>query len=323
MRRLLAVRFAALGLIGLLSPAFAADYDLPILRGSDMFVPATPTYFSWQGPYAGGQLGFTSATADFSRATQPMVAFSLRNSTILDQMTPDQWQVLGKSSNGAGAFGGFVGYNFQWENAVIGLAQLCAQLARLRSAEPSLGREQTVNGLIDDVNIDASGRMHISDFRPLGRDLAGIDHFLPYGRSASRSGAPTWRFPLWSAGPKRTPIPQSLPASSYVPDPRVVGVFRMRTARPRAGLLVRLFGRSRVDYAFTQNIFARGIRIYPVGAVFFDRPLHAQPPCRSGREILTACRIAAAPDSAAMPSAGRPESHGPTLVHHAILAHDA
>jgi hypothetical protein len=47
MRRLL----IALGLIGLFSPAFAADYGLPrydppTLRGSDTFVPAYPTYFN-------------------------------------------------------------------------------------------------------------------------------------------------------------------------------------------------------------------------------------------------------------------------------------
>ena len=59
MRRLL----AALGLIGLISPAFAADYELPALRGSQMFVPAYPTYFSWQGFYAGGQVSFTSASS--------------------------------------------------------------------------------------------------------------------------------------------------------------------------------------------------------------------------------------------------------------------
>src|SRR5450631_3904447 len=102
---------AALGLIGLLSPAFAADYELPTLRGSDMFVPASPTYFSWEGFYAGGQLSYSSVQSDFSGATQPLVAFSLRVTTILDQMTPDQWAVLGSRSTGAAGFGGFLGYN--------------------------------------------------------------------------------------------------------------------------------------------------------------------------------------------------------------------
>src|SRR5271165_346614 len=100
MRCLLAAWFAAwfavLGLIGLLSSASAADYELPTLRGSDMFIPAPPTYFSWQGFYAGGQVSYTSANVDFSTATQPLVAYSLRNSTVLAQMSPDQWPVLGQ-----------------------------------------------------------------------------------------------------------------------------------------------------------------------------------------------------------------------------------
>src|SRR5258708_32228880 len=117
MRRLL----GALGTIGLLSPALGADYELPTLRGSNMFVPAFPTYFSWQGPYAGGQINYTSASANFIGTTQPMVSFLLRNSTVLAEMTPDQWQVLGTRDTGAAGFGGFLGYNVQWDNAIVGL----------------------------------------------------------------------------------------------------------------------------------------------------------------------------------------------------------
>jgi outer membrane immunogenic protein len=117
MRRLL----AALGLIGLSFPAFAADYELPTLRGTQTFVPAYPTYFSWQGAYAGGQLSYTSASANFSGATQPLVAFSLRQSVLGAVATPDQWQVLGRRDAGAAGFGGFVGYNVQWDYAIIGV----------------------------------------------------------------------------------------------------------------------------------------------------------------------------------------------------------
>src|SRR5258708_10578282 len=50
---------AALGLIGLLTPAVAADYELPTLRGSQMFIPAAPAYFSCERPYAGCPDGAT------------------------------------------------------------------------------------------------------------------------------------------------------------------------------------------------------------------------------------------------------------------------
>jgi hypothetical protein len=68
-----------LDLIGLLSPAFAANYDLPEYEpstwcGSQPLVPGFPTYPRWEGLYAGGQLSFSSANSDFSAATQPLVA---------------------------------------------------------------------------------------------------------------------------------------------------------------------------------------------------------------------------------------------------------
>jgi outer membrane immunogenic protein len=73
MRRLLVV----LGLMGLLSPAFAADYELPILGGPVPTLPvsSTPTYvvgppsvpvFTWTGCYVGIHAGGASADNQFN-----------------------------------------------------------------------------------------------------------------------------------------------------------------------------------------------------------------------------------------------------------------
>jgi opacity protein-like surface antigen len=96
---------AALGLIGLLSPAFAADYELPTLRGSDMFVPATPTYFSWQGFYAGGQLSYSSASADFSGASAPLIAFSLPDGALAQGPRPGRCRRPGSGRPACGFVG--------------------------------------------------------------------------------------------------------------------------------------------------------------------------------------------------------------------------
>ena len=82
MRRLL----VALGLVGgLLSPAIAADYDLPILRGSSQ--PPAPvvtvgpaTFTRWSGLYFGGVVSYSSATTDFSTATPPLRGLQLARS---------------------------------------------------------------------------------------------------------------------------------------------------------------------------------------------------------------------------------------------------
>jgi outer membrane immunogenic protein len=242
---------AALGLIGLLSPAFAADYELPTLRGSDMFVPASPTYFSWEGFYAGGQLSYSSVQSDFSGATQPLVAFSLRVTTILDQMQPDQWPVLGSRSTGAAGFGGFMGYNFQWDNAIIGL-ELNYTHSSLNAAAPSssLARRQVVNGLIDDVTLDASGSLHVTDFATTRARFGwAIGNFMPYATLGLAFGradeSVSTNVSVVESDPKTNP-------------PTVVGTFFFPNAQSKNGAY--LYGYSGgigLDFALTQNIFAR------------------------------------------------------------------
>ena len=58
--------------------ALAADLD--ILRGSE---PVGPAFFAnWSGFYVGGDVGASNENADFSRATQPSIAYVLRNTAL-------------------------------------------------------------------------------------------------------------------------------------------------------------------------------------------------------------------------------------------------
>jgi outer membrane immunogenic protein len=260
MRCSLPAWFAALGLIGLLSPALAADYEPPVLRGSNMFVPAYPTYFSWQGFYAGGQVSYSSAFTNFTAATQPLVAFSLRNTTILDQMLPDQWQALGTVSRSSAGFGGFAGYNIQWDNAVIGL-ELNYTHSSLDLGAPStpLTREKTVDGLITDVTIDASGSMHISDFATTRARFGwSIHNFMPYGTVGLAFGradvAVSTVVTVVQTDPN-FPNPAPPPATIRQTFPPIV----FSSSQVKTGAF--LYGYSGgfgLDYALTQSIFARG-----------------------------------------------------------------
>jgi hypothetical protein len=108
----------ALAVSMLAPPALAADVD--VLRGSEAVVPALPvgypTFTRWSGFYAGGQLSYGDAEVNFSRATAPIVGFSLRNTQVEQQAAPSQWQVLGRDANNAFGGGGFLGYNTQWQD---------------------------------------------------------------------------------------------------------------------------------------------------------------------------------------------------------------
>jgi outer membrane immunogenic protein len=257
----------ALGLIGLLSPAFAADYDLPdysppTLRGSQTFVPGFPTYPRWGGFYAGGQLSFSSAISDFSGASQPLVAFSLRNSTVLAAMTPDQWQVLGTTEPGAAGFGGFVGYNFQWDNAIIGL-EFNYTHASLNADAPStpLTRQQVVGGLINDVTLISSGSLHISDFATTRARLGwAIGNFMPYatiGLAFGRADMAVSTLVVDQLFDPNNPVPNANPPPATVPGP--AGSFAFSQSQAKSGAYLYGFsGGGGLEVGLTQNIFARG-----------------------------------------------------------------
>ena len=113
-------------ILGMASPALAADYDLPILRGSSQ--PPAPvvtvgpaTFTRWSGFYFGGNVSLGSATSDFSTATRPLVQFSLQHLTIEDQARPSDFQVLSRGSAVAAGGGAFLGYNTQWQDLILGV----------------------------------------------------------------------------------------------------------------------------------------------------------------------------------------------------------
>jgi opacity protein-like surface antigen len=89
----------ALWLIALMSNAFAADYELPDLRGASPFVPAPPIYTRWTGFYAGGQISKSNSIIDFSHATRTLVAFSLRELALenVNQVSQCNKIIVGKS----------------------------------------------------------------------------------------------------------------------------------------------------------------------------------------------------------------------------------
>jgi outer membrane immunogenic protein len=103
-------------MLGAVSGAQAADWsDLPILRGTQGLTTARTT---WQGYYVGGQASYGLANMNFAHANDG-IAEGLMPYSPVKSLTG--LPVLGKSSNPNTGFGGFVGYNGQWEDVVVGL----------------------------------------------------------------------------------------------------------------------------------------------------------------------------------------------------------
>ena len=109
--------------VGTATPALAADYD--VLRGSEPVAPVVTvgpaTFTRWSGFYVGGVASYNNATTDFINATQPLVAFSLRATTLEEQVHPSGIAVLGKGAGSAFGGGAFLGYNTQWQDPILGV----------------------------------------------------------------------------------------------------------------------------------------------------------------------------------------------------------
>jgi outer membrane immunogenic protein len=102
---------------GAMSSAHAADMP-DYLRGSSIPAEQTPTR-NWDGWYAGGQVGYSSASMDFSQSLVGLTNFIYRDS-VLEQPT-SQLSALSKANLQGTGFGAFVGRNYQWEDLVFGV----------------------------------------------------------------------------------------------------------------------------------------------------------------------------------------------------------
>jgi outer membrane immunogenic protein len=105
-------------MFGAVCGAHAADMpDFPALRGG--FTDGLNTARNWQGFYVGGQAAYGSITSNLNSSTNNA---ALESTFIPPAGVTYRWAALGQQAHGTGfGYGGFGGYNWQWEDVVIGL----------------------------------------------------------------------------------------------------------------------------------------------------------------------------------------------------------
>ena len=181
-RRVCALLVFGLAVLGLASPACAQDY--PFLRGSETVGPATFT--RWSGFYVGGDFSYTSAIVDFSNATAPSVALSLQDTVVQQQFAPSQLQTLGKAADSAFGYGGFLGYNTQWQDLITSVEATYTHTSLSASSSSSgiISRSfSPPSGNVTNVTIGPSnGRLDLTDYGEVrGRAGYVVGNLLPYG----------------------------------------------------------------------------------------------------------------------------------------------
>jgi outer membrane immunogenic protein len=253
MRRML-VAFGLMG--GFAIPAFAADYDFPILRGSEPPPPVTTvgpaTFTRWSGFYVGGDFSYNNANVDFSGATAPLVGFSLRNTQVQQQATPSQWQVLGRGSDSAFGFGGFLGYNTQWQDLILGVETDYTHTSLSATATSSpISRLVSVGNVATATINNANGHLDLTDYAEV-RGRAGyiVGNLLPYG------------FVGFVVGRGDYSVSATTDATCTIPNSTLTSEclgFPITSSAGQSNAL--LYGFSvggGLDWALTPNIFLRG-----------------------------------------------------------------
>jgi len=171
-------------MFGAAAGAQAADLsDLPILRGAFTDGLST-TKVNWQGYYIGGQAGYGSSDENFKGSNTNMLA-ALISDNVIQEMGVAQWNLgLGKNSARAPGYGVFTGYNWQYEDVVVGLeaSYLHGSFGGTSSAFKALRSSSVLSdSFFHNVSVTSSASIAISDmatFRARAAYTYGC--FLPY-----------------------------------------------------------------------------------------------------------------------------------------------
>jgi len=142
--------------------AFAADMPETILRGSTYSEPSAD-YMRWDGVSLGATFGWTNATVDFTDA------FAAGTNT--------------KDSTNSAQFGGFLGYNTQWETLVLGIEGAYNRFNTLETSATS-GAQSASYKLVDYGTLRGRAGYAFGQFLPyafLGGAIGRVNYNTPSG----------------------------------------------------------------------------------------------------------------------------------------------
>jgi outer membrane immunogenic protein len=170
-------------MLGAAHSAQAADMpDLPVLRGA-FPEGVSSSQVNWQGYYIGAQAGYGTSDEKFTGSNSAMAAGLLSNTLVESEMGVSQWPLsFTKQSQHGSGYGGFVGYNSQWDDVVIGVEMSYLHAKFGGSSTGSMARYNLLSdGNYHSVSSSATSSINISDMATF-RARAGyaFGSFLPY-----------------------------------------------------------------------------------------------------------------------------------------------
>jgi outer membrane immunogenic protein len=266
----------ALVVLALPRAAFADDW----LRGT----VGPGNFTNWSGFYVGGEVGYSSNKTDFSGATQAPLAFALRETTLEADFAPSNWPLLGSATGNTISYGGFVGYNTQWQDMILGF-EGDYRRASLTVDAPSSSISRRVTTVDSnstevtgyDVTATGGASLTLIDYASL-RARAGwiFGNFLPYGYVGAVVGRSNYTRSSTVAWQQDTALPPAEPVLPCNPgsDPQCLNFAFTSAASGNSVLMYGFSIGAGLDVALKRNIFLRGefeyVQFIPVEGILVD-----------------------------------------------------
>jgi opacity protein-like surface antigen len=140
------------------------------------------------GFYAGGQIGYTTAGAEFDKGVSDLSSFILRNSIF--ESTVATFTTLPKAGTNGSTFGWFAGYDSQWEGVTLGFEvnynRTTLNVGASDSVSLRIANDATAPAghhfFYDPFTVSGNATIRITDIATF-RARAGwtVGGFLPYG----------------------------------------------------------------------------------------------------------------------------------------------
>ena len=256
----------ALGFIALTLPAIAADFE-PSIFNSSPYVAGPPTYTRWTGFYVGGQAGGGTTLNNFSG----FAALGPNDPFLAPYGAASGWAQFKKDRATAASFGGFVGYNAQWDDVVIGIeanynhtslsgsssASRC-YLADNTSTSCRVAITLGNQGVYYDTTIDTSVHFKITDYGVLrGRGGWAVDNFLPYVTAGFAFGHATSSRLTTTTGVPSPAAPGGAPNPPVTIPPIVASPFSFTDTDRGTQFLYGYAAGAGLDYMLSPTFFLR------------------------------------------------------------------
>jgi outer membrane immunogenic protein len=172
---------SGIAVAGFAQTALAADPGY----SPEFFNPGPALYFNWSGFYFGASGGGGLADAEFGNGALALLSSTLVTTPLATALQlPSGALSLAPDSSTFWTAGGFVGYNTQWESAILGLEANYHHTsldASAFSSVPTFAIGGSANIAFYNVDASLSSRIRLNDYATIrGRAGWALGNFLPY-----------------------------------------------------------------------------------------------------------------------------------------------